>query len=349
MKRRIITAACAAAMLFSGCSVDVNSLVSSKPEDSSSKQSAPASDTDSHTDVFYEHETDTDTDTQTDTQTDSDPAAFDESKYLTMFASGAAEIPLTADALYGSEEVGEVKSGDRVSVVRRDVQGYTFVYSPTLERFGYVASQYLADYSEEATIGEVWYVRPAQAKLYSDTEQTVELEDVVMNDMVTVLVKRTDGKWRVADKQGNIGYIDKGLLSEKKVKPEVASKKNESSSKSESKHESKRESKQESKSEKAASSRTVSASPVGKGAPPERYTEYIVDVDVGYLALRDIPSADESELLGKLYYEDTLYVIDTSGSFWYVYSPSLGMYGYVTGSSDYLYPAGDSRSGGEQD
>ncbi len=352
MSDRIIAAALCvvSALALSSCSVNVNEIVSSKPESKTSSVST-AADTDTHTDVFYTSDTDSasDTDTQTDTQTASEADAFDESKYLTMFVSGAAEIPLTADALYGSEEVGSLKSGDRVSVVRRDVMEYTFVYSHTLEKFGYVGTQYLADYLEETTIGEVWYVKPAKAQLYSDASLMEVLENVSMNDMLTVLVKRTDGKWRVCDKQGSVGYIDKGLLSEKKVKAESSSK---SGSKSESKASSKTESKSESENESsaksktesrasslAASSRTVSGSYTGKGEPPESYTEYIVDVDVGYLSLRDVPSADESELLGKLYYEDTVYVIDTTGGYWYVYSPTLGMYGYVTGDPDYLYPA----------
>ena len=59
---------------------------------------------------------------------------------------------------------------------------------------------------------------------------------------------------------------------------------------------------------------------------------------MGYLSLRDAPNAEKSKTIGELYYEERVYVIDSSGDFWYVYAPSLGMYGYVTGDASYLYP-----------
>lgn len=350
-KQMSLCAACVyAALLLGGCKVDVNSLASSQ----AAVKNASATDTEARSEVFYRNDTDTasqaekTTDTasseSSETETDSDIAAFDESKYLTMFVSGGAKIPLTADALYGSEQVGELKCGDRVSVVRRDVMEYCFVYSAELAKFGYIRTEYLADYLEETTVGDVYYIKPAQAQVYSDIGFTETLETVSMNDMLTVIVKRTDGKWRVADKNGKIGYIDKGLLSEKRVSN--ASSKAASSKTVSSKTAS---TASESASSKTVSSKTVSSAVsseeekeesglyTGKGSAPEEYTTYIVDVDVGYLSLRSSPSA-KSKVIGELYYEERVYVLDTSGDYWYIYAPSLGMYGYVTGDYNYLYP-----------
>lgn len=54
-----------------------------------------------------------------------------------------------------------------------------------------------------------------------------------------------------------------------------------------------------------------------------------------YLALRSQPSYDGANELGKLYNGERVKVIDTpSGDYWYVYAPTLDMYGYV--NSDYL-------------
>lgn len=351
-KRAAVAAAvCIMAVLLGGCTVDVNSLANV-----SSAQSSVSSDTDSETrSAFYKNDTDsaadtsktsdTDTSSDTDTQTAS---AFDESKYLPMFVSGAAKIQLYSDALYGSDIVGELNCGDRVSVVRRDVMEYCFVYSADLSAFGYVRKENLADYLEETTIGDVFYVKPASAQVYSDIAFTESLETVSMNDMLTVIVKRADGKWRVADKEGKIGYIDKSLLSEKRVKNE--SSKAESSKKTSSKAESSKAiSKAESSkivssreasravSSAASSEETVSGLYTGTGQPPEEYETYIIDVDVGYLSLRAKPSAD-SKTIGELYLDERVYAIDTSGDYWYIYSPKLGKYGYVTGDLNYLYP-----------
>lgn len=61
---------------------------------------------------------------------------------------------------------------------------------------------------------------------------------------------------------------------------------------------------------------------------------YYVSVDSGYLALRNAQAFDASNEIGKLYNGDRVEVVDYSGTYWYVYSGGLGMYGYV--NSEYL-------------
>ena len=61
-----------------------------------------------------------------------------------------------------------------------------------------------------------------------------------------------------------------------------------------------------------------------------------VSVAKGYLALRTAKAYDEANEIGELYTGDTVQVTDTSDStYWYVYSPKHGKYGYV--NKDYLY------------
>ena len=63
---------------------------------------------------------------------------------------------------------------------------------------------------------------------------------------------------------------------------------------------------------------------------------WTVKVDSGYLAVRDEPAYDASNELGELYTGEIVEVLDASGSdYWYVYAPSLDMYGYV--NCNYLY------------
>lgn len=61
-----------------------------------------------------------------------------------------------------------------------------------------------------------------------------------------------------------------------------------------------------------------------------------VRVNDGYLALRSAMAYDASNEIGKLYTGDTVWVYDASDyTYWYVYSPKHGAYGYV--NRDYLY------------
>lgn len=62
---------------------------------------------------------------------------------------------------------------------------------------------------------------------------------------------------------------------------------------------------------------------------------YRVSVSSGYLALRTEKSYNSANEIGELYSGDTVEVSDYSDStYWYVYAPKLGKYGYV--NKDYL-------------
>lgn len=63
--------------------------------------------------------------------------------------------------------------------------------------------------------------------------------------------------------------------------------------------------------------------------------QYTVDVESGYLALRNAKSYDASNEIGKLYDGETVTLIDDSdASYWTVNSPKLNMTGYV--NAEYL-------------
>ena len=69
---------------------------------------------------------------------------------------------------------------------------------------------------------------------------------------------------------------------------------------------------------------------------PARSFPMTAKVDSGYLALRNAKAYDYNNEIGKIYSGETVYVVDTSeGLYWWVYAPTLGLYGYV--NSDYLY------------
>ena len=61
-----------------------------------------------------------------------------------------------------------------------------------------------------------------------------------------------------------------------------------------------------------------------------------MSVKTGYLALRTAKAFDSRNEIGELYTGDKVEVLDSSdGTYWYVYSPKLGKYGYV--NKNYLY------------
>lgn len=81
---------------------------------------------------------------------------------------------------------------------------------------------------------------------------------------------------------------------------------------------------------------------IGAQKPPKKEEEeddeddksdvYYVSVSKGYLALRSAQSFDASNEIGKLYNGDQVQVKKRSGTYWYVYAPSLGISGYVNSS-----------------
>ena len=74
-------------------------------------------------------------------------------------------------------------------------------------------------------------------------------------------------------------------------------------------------------------------------------TAYTVSLSIGYLALRSAKVMSSSNEIGRLYNGETVYVEDASdGTYWYVYSPKLDMYGYV--NRKYLAGSGSSQDWG---
>ena len=65
---------------------------------------------------------------------------------------------------------------------------------------------------------------------------------------------------------------------------------------------------------------------------------YTVKVSSGYLALRTAQAYDYKNEIGQLYTGQTVQVLNTntsSGTYWWVYAPTLGKSGYV--NKNYLY------------
>ncbi len=344
MKKRtafFVVSALVTSIFFGGCEIDVNKLVGEK-----SAVESEVSEILSEAEENTEQETDTDVDvSQPDEDEESETlsqndAAFDTSAYKTVYVSGSASIPVIKDEKDNSPVIGTLSFGDSVSFINSSITDYSFVYSETLSAFGYIADCYLVDSYSEVSYGQIYYSKSNSVKFFEDESGNNEIRNLSKDEGVTVIAMLESGMWRVTDSSETLGYVDSQQLSEEKESEKSKNKSTDKNDKNESKTQSKTESKSESKSESKTESKSSDGRKIGEGeAPTSGYTVYIVDVDVDYLALRSKADSDSDYIIGALYYEEQVYVIDMSGDYWYIYAPSLGMYGYVRGNSDYLYPA----------
>jgi len=351
--------------MFGGCRADIHKNVTRR-------RNADNSSTAFYVNSSGSDNVDTDSDIDaaelsTSSNTDNpEEQTFDTSLYKTMYVSGAAEIELFSDAKAKGLPIGLLKYGDSVSFIKsvagkEDEYGLSFVYSHSLENFGYIKNANLIEAYDEVSYGEVYYIADDNTPVYSERTCMNISQNLSKNEMVAVLARFSDGIWRVSTKTDNIVYVSCSLLSpdriEKKVvssKPDDAVSSKFTSSQAAPRHERKTESrtesiieieppiessqiiKDESEITSSAESQNESTEYVGLGEPPVNYTSYIVDVDIGYLLLRSAPSADPANEIGRLYYQEEVYVINSYGEFWYVYAPSCGKYGFVKGDSGYL-------------
>ena len=203
----------------------------------------------------------------------------------------------TAKAYDSSNEIGELYTGDVVQLRDTSDATYWYVYSPKLNKEGYVNKNYLTGGSSSAapsTGGDTWTVKVAKGYLALRTakafDSSNEIGELYTGDTVQVTDSSDGTYWYVySPKLNKSGYVNKNYL--------------------------------------------VGGSTASTAVT---YPTKTVSVAKGYLALRTAKAFDDSNEIGQLYSGDTVEVRDTSDStYWYVYSPKLGKEGYV--NCNYLY------------
>ena len=203
----------------------------------------------------------------------------------------------SAKAYDSSNEIGELYTGDTVTVSDSSDSQYGYVYSPKLGKSGYVNKDYLyyngSGTSTQSTSGDTrtvivskGYLALRSAKAYDSSN---EIGELYTGDTVTVSDSSDPQYWYVySPKLNKYGYVNKDYLSG------------------------------------------------GTATYSNTYPTKTVSVATGYLALRSAKAYDTSNEIGELYSGETVQVIDsTDAQYWYVYSTKLGRYGYV--NKDYLY------------
>ena len=209
--------------------------------------------------------------------------AQDDSQYTVHVDTGYLALR-TAPAYDDSNIIGELRNGDVVTVEDKKSGDYWWVYSPKLDKSGYVNKNNLMtaySYGDYRVKVDQGYLALRNEAAYDDSNIIGELDN---DDVVTLKDSTNDQYWWVySPKYNTCGYVDKNYL--------------------------------------------VTA--------PATYSDYVVKVEKGYLALRTAPAYDDSNIIGELHNGDVVTVeAKRGGRYWWVYSPQLNREGYV--DADYL-------------
>lgn len=222
-----------------------------------------------------------------------------------------------------SEVLAQLTLQEEVKVIDDSSATCYFVYYESGDVQGYIKKQYLTEEKSAACKKQKAYIAKQTALYDTNESDRHEIQKLNKNSEIEILAKTSGDCWfiySVSDK--TYGYVNSMDISTSKIQ--------ENSSQAQS---------------KAASSAPVASAPTtssrnngyytGAGSTPSSYTTYYAKVNTGYLAIRTAKVFDDSNIIGKMYTGDKVYVIDTTtGTYWYCYSPNNGVYGWV--NSDYL-------------
>ncbi len=212
----------------------------------------------------------------------------------------------TAKAYDYTNEIGALYTGETVTTIDTSDSTYWYVYSPKLDKNGYVNKNYLVAASTTATVETKSVTVPAYTVTLSsgylalrsgaDSSSSSEIGQIQNGEKLLVADSTSTAQywWVYAPSLGKLGYVNRNYLT-------------------------------------AGATLTVAA------------TSYTAKVSSGYLALRNAKAYDASNELGKIYTGETVQVLSSGDSqYWYVYAPTLGKFGYV--NKDYLAAGASSAT-----
>ena len=228
--------------------------------------------------------------------------------YRVSVASGYLALR-TAMAFDSRNEIGALYNGDTVCYISPGNSTYWYVYSPKLNKYGYVNKNYLVAISNPAPTPSYDTSKPYTVKVNSGYlalrtamafDSRNEIGSLYSGETVYYQWAGNDTYWWVySPKYGTCGYVNRNYLIG------------------------------------AGSSAPAPSSNVDTSCP------YTVSVASGYLALRNAMAFDSRNEIGSLYSGETVYYQWAgNNTYWWVYSPKYGTCGYV--NRNYLIGAGSS-------
>ena len=222
-----------------------------------------------------------------------------------------------------SKVVAKLDNGEKVALMEKSEGNYWKVYIEAEEIIGYIDYHYLTNKEDAVTDPVTRYVQVEEGNrlsiLNTPDADGAAIGMAERGDEVTVLAKPNDTYAYIYNSEKRAyGYVERSKLSEEE--PEEKAKEEETEAKQED--------------TQPAQAQTQPAGDIlGAGSPPSTYQGiYYVNVASGYLALRNAKAYDASNEIGKMYNGDYVQAIRTNEQYWYVYSPSLGAYGYTNSS-----------------
>lgn len=254
-------------------------------------------------------------------------------KYL--YVSGVTDyLPLFSEPGGKGEELAQLTNGTLVTLDEKTDRLYWLVTDYATKTQGYVSAVYLTsdpdkviEYHNDSldslgTIGgqgekiqEIYYVLNAGVGIgvYSDAtlKDGTALNVLTDGNVVGLVSQVSDDIWRVYDyKSSQYGYMESKYLTDN---PDALS---------------------------MAGVDTVGDNEEEEAPPEEeeeeaekKGPEYYVSWSESALSVRDGPTQETGNQVNRIVYGDVVEVVEqTNDTFWYVYIPSLDMYGYVKGA-----------------
>jgi len=243
-----------------------------------------------------------------------------------------------------SKVLTKLDNGEKVSLVEKGDSTYWKVFVEAEDIVGYIDHHYLIGQKDAVTEPLARYVDVQQNEpltiLDAPSANGTSLGIAQRSDEVTVLAKLDETYVYIyAADASAYGYVERNKLSENK--PAVSSSATDTAGTTQTTIP---EVNITLTNPQIAPAQTAPATDyLGYGNAPASYQGiYYVKVSSGYLALRNAKAYDSSNEIGEMYNGDYVEAIRTSGQYWYVYSPSLGAYGYT--NSDYLVTSAPYQS-----
>ncbi len=228
-----------------------------------------------------------------------------------------------------SNVLTKLSNGEKISLIDKGDDGYWKVYIKAEKTIGYMPDHYLTNEKGAVTEPVTRYVDIKSGDtmtIRSLPEEDANAVGILKRGQKVTLMADMSGDFDYiyADQAKTYGYVESSGLSSKKVSTAKASDQT-----------------------AVTPQQTVPAHPQTRtqpkaqdrvfgpaAAPVSHLGEYYVSVQKGYLALRNAKAFDSSNEIGQMNNGESVWAMETNGTYWYVYSPSLGMYGYT--NSGYL-------------
>lgn len=221
-----------------------------------------------------------------------------------------------------SDVLTKLSNGEKISLIEKEEDEYWKIYIKSEDVIGYMPNYYLTNDKDAVAEPVTKYVNIKEGK--TATIRSLPKEDAAAvgilerGQKVTLMADMSgDFDYIYAGNSKTYGYVESSKLSSKKVKTADTSTPAAATP-------------QPAAPTQAAGAQNKVCGPAA--APATHLGQYYASVQTGYLALRNAKAFNSSNEIGKINNGDYVWAIDTSETYWYVYSPLLGMYGYTNSS-----------------